>query len=225
MIKIANFISGLFTSVLALGVMTAIFYTTTPLPSAVKADTTGVHPDFRIVTAEDYIYEADNFFNRVDKGEIECLVQNAYHEARSDGYAGMYAVTMVVMNRVDDPRYPNTICGVVYQGPTRESWKTRQHKDLADDQRTFYPIRHRCQFSWYCDGKSDAMRDEDAFFIAQEISHLVIRAYMGEYPLVDITEGSTHYHTNYVSPSWIKDRGMYKVTRVGVHYFYRWEIL
>ena len=48
---------------------------------------------------------------------------------------------------------------------------------------------------------------------------------MGEYPLADITEGSTHYHTNYVSPKWKNDRGMAKITRVGAHYFYRWEIL
>ena len=57
----------------------------------------------------------------------------------SDGYAGMYAVTMVVMNRVADPRYPNTICEVVYQGPTRESWKTKQIKDLPDNERKYYP--------------------------------------------------------------------------------------
>lgn len=225
MSRIVNFISGCMTACLGILTATFIFYTTFPLPSQVNADTTGVKPDFRVVTQDDYIYEVDNWFTQVSQDEIKCLVQNAYHEARSDGYAGMYAVTMVVMNRVADPRYPNTICEVVYQGPTRESWKTKQIKDLPDNERKYYPIRHRCQFSWYCDGKSDDMRDEDAFFLAQEIAHLVIRAYMGEYPLADITEGSTHYHTNYVSPKWKNDRGMAKITRVGVHYFYRWEIL
>ncbi len=189
-----------------------------------SADTTGQHPNFKIVTEEDWIYQAGDW-EPITQSDITCLVQNAYHEARGDGYAGMYAVTMVVMNRVADRRYPDTICGVVYQGPTRESWKTRENPDLADWERVYHPVRNRCQFSWYCDGKSDTMHDEDAFFLAQQISHLVIKAYMGEYPLADITEGSTHYHADYVNPRWASSRGMTKIARVGVHYFYRWEVL
>ena len=86
---------------------------------------------------------------------VRCLALNMYHEARSQGTAGLFAVSAVVINRVNDPRFPNGVCEVVYQGPIRESWKTRQHKDLPDTERQYYPIKNKCQFSWYCDGKSD----------------------------------------------------------------------
>ena len=76
----------------------------------------------------------------------ECLAMNMYHEARNQGTAGVLAVTAVVLNRVHDDRFPDTICEVVEQGPTRSSWK---------DPTIRYPIKNRCQFSWYCDGISD----------------------------------------------------------------------
>ena len=84
---------------------------------------------------------------------VRCLALNMYHEARSQGTAGLFAVSAVVINRVNDPRFPNSVCEVIYQGPTRESWKTRQHKDLPDYKRQYYPVKNKCQFSWYCDGK------------------------------------------------------------------------
>ena len=75
----------------------------------------------------------------VDKAEVDkfrhteatCLAKNMYYEARNQGLAGQLAVSLVVMNRVKDSRYPNTVCGVVEQGPTRESWKKNG---------TYYPI-------------------------------------------------------------------------------------
>ena len=82
---------------------------------------------------------------------VRCLALNMYHEARSQGTAGLFAVSAVVINRVNDSRFPNSVCEVVYQGPTRESWKTRQHKDLPDYKRQYYPVKNKCQFSWYCD--------------------------------------------------------------------------
>lgn len=224
--RLAGIMSAILNGSIISFIAVAVYLTMGPPYPTVQAETRGENkPDFSIVTEDDYLFEMSDWYSNVSKEEVTCLVQNAYHEARSDGYAGMYAVTMVVMNRVSDPRYPDTICEVIQQGPVRESWKTRQHADLPDEERIYYPVKNRCQFSWYCDGKPDVMHDEDAFFLAQEIATLVVRAWMGEYPLADITEGSTHYHTNYVAPNWRHDRGMYKVTRVGVHYFYRWEIL
>ena len=81
-----------------------------------------------------------------DDRSNKCLAMNMYHEARNQGTAGVLAVSAVVFNRVNDSRFPNTVCGVVEQGPTRASWK---------DPKVRFPIKHRCQFSWYCDGKSD----------------------------------------------------------------------
>ena len=59
-----------------------------------------------------------------------CLSMNVFHEAKNQSVEGQIAVAEVVMNRVADTRYPNTVCEVVYQGPTRESWKTKKQKDL-----------------------------------------------------------------------------------------------
>ena len=78
--------------------------------------------------------------------DLDCLARNIYWEARSEPYHGMVAVAQVTLNRVAHKSFPDDICDVVYQGPTRASWK---------DSSVYYPIKHRCQFSWYCDGKSD----------------------------------------------------------------------
>ena len=84
-----------------------------------------------------------------------CLAENIYFEARAESIEGKAGVANVTRNRVNSTLFPNTYCDVVYQGPVRESWKTRQHKDLADEDRVYYPRKHRCQFSWYCDGQKD----------------------------------------------------------------------
>ena len=57
---------------------------------------------------------------------VMCLALNVYHEAKNQDVNGMFAVADVVMNRVEDHRYPNSVCEVVKQGPTRESWKTNR---------------------------------------------------------------------------------------------------
>jgi len=188
-----------------------------------NADTTGIQPDYTQVTSKDYIFKAS--LPDTNLTDLACLAENIYHEARSDGYAGMYAVAMVTLNRVMDPRYPNTVCDVVKQGPVRESWKTRKDPNLAEDERIYYPRKHRCQFSWYCDGLSDKIYEEDAYFNSVDIAKLVLNSADGQFLLVDITEGATHYHTVDVSPNWRFDRGMMYVSRIGQHLFYRWEIL
>ena len=148
--------------------------------------------------------------------ELYCLAMNIYFEAKSEPIAGQYAVADVVLNRVNDARYPNSICEVVLQGPQRESWKTKKIENLEDNQRQFYPIRHKCQFSWYCDGKPDKVRDGDAWRKAQEIAYRIV----GESKFRGVTEGSTHYHATYVSPRWAPQLDL--VGRIGTHIFYRW---
>ena len=80
--------------------------------------------------------------------ELYCLAQNIYFEAGNQPLAGKIAVANVTFNRVEDPQFPDTICGVVYQAKTRVNWKG----DVV-------PIKHKCQFSWYCDGKPDVPTD------------------------------------------------------------------
>ena len=134
---------------------------------------------------------------------IMCLALNVYHEARDQPFIGQVAVAQVVMNRVYDDRYPDHPCEVVFQGPTY-SWKPD------------FPVRHRCQFSWYCDGKSDKVYDEDAYKQALTIAHGV---YYDN--LDDFVEGATHYHAVYVLPEWAESKT--PVVQIGQHMFYRWE--
>ena len=137
-----------------------------------------------------------------------CLALNTYHEAKNQSLVGQIATAQVVMNRVEDDRFPNTICEVVKEGPTRPSW---------EDPKKEYPIRHRCQFSWYCDGKSDIPKNEKAWKLAQDYAYLVLYNRIA----IDITEGATHYHATYVKPSWAKTKT--RTTRIEKHIFYRWE--
>ena len=148
-----------------------------------------------------------------------CMALNIYYESRSDNLAGQYAVADVVLNRMHDDRYPNTVCDVIQQGPVRESWKTKQYPDLPDEERIYLPIRHMCQFSWYCDGKSDDPKDETGWAQAQYVAGAIM--YSGKYR--GITEGATHYHATYVRPKWRLDRGMNHIGRIGSHIFYRWD--
>ena len=146
--------------------------------------------------------------------EGECLALNMYYEARNQGTAGLLGVTSVVLNRVNDRRFPNTICEVVKQGPTRESWKTKKTLDKNDA--IYYPIKNKCQFSWYCDGKPDTPHDLDAYRWAE-----IIVRHVWDQQDSDITGGATHYHSIDVKPEWAKDKTF--LGRVGDHLFYRWE--
>jgi N-acetylmuramoyl-L-alanine amidase len=149
--------------------------------------------------------------------ELYCLAMNIYHESKSEPLAGQYAVADVTINRTLDTRYPNTVCEVVMQARMKESWKTKQYPDLPDSERKYVPVRNKCQFSWYCDGKADAVRDSDAWRKAQEVAYRIVV----EKKFRGITEGSTHYHADYVSPRWAKAFDL--VGRVGTHIFYRWS--
>lgn len=160
--------------------------------------------------------EADLLNQEMFEQEL-CMALNLYHEARGDNIAGMYAVADVVLNRVQDNRYPDTVCDVVHQGPVRESWKTRENPDLPDSERIYYPVRHQCQFSWYCDGENDDVNDETAWALSQEIAYKI----MNDERYRGITEGSTHYHATYVNPRWARE--LTTVGRIGSHIFYRWD--
>ena len=156
----------------------------------------------------------EEYFTREQDPQAYCLAENIYFEARSDVIAGQAAVADVVINRMHDDRYPDTICEVVHDGPVRESWKTRQTEDPNDA--VYYPIKHRCQFSWYCDGKEEVINDRTAWIKAQYIAYQMLYAdrFRG------ITEGATHYHAHYVNPTWAS-RIQY-IGVIGSHKFYRW---
>ena len=120
------------------------------------------------------------------------------------------------MNRVKADHYPDKICEVVYQGPIRESWKTRQNPDLPKAQRVFYPIKHRCQFSWYCDGKHDTPFQGKMWQESINLAKYVMKTPS----LIDVTDGATHYHANYIpDPRWADPKK--KTVAIDTHIFYR----
>ena len=80
------------------------------------------------------------------------------------------------------------------------------------------PVRHRCQFSWSCDGKSDTAHDKDTY---NSIYLFTTQLVSGTITLLDITDGATHYHADYVSTSWAKTKT--KTIEIEDHSFYRWE--
>jgi spore germination cell wall hydrolase CwlJ-like protein len=143
-------------------------------------------------------FAGENLFSKETHPQEWCMAQNLYHEARGSSLADQAAVADVVLNRVKDIRYPNTVCEVVKQGSM--SGKSKG-----------------CQFSWYCDGKSDKATNKTAWLKAQELAYKVMNHDM----YIGITEGSTHYHADYVKPSWAKSLTL--TGQIGDHIYYRWN--
>ncbi|KQT82155.1 cell wall hydrolase [Aurantimonas sp. Leaf443] len=126
--------------------------------------------------------------------EQTCLTNGIYFESRGEKTLGQAAVAQVILNRVRNPAYPKSICGVVYQN---KDW------------------RNRCQFSFACDGLRDRVSDPKAWNAAKTVADQVTR---GQIWLAEVGS-STHYHATYVQPRWAQ--AMEKVDRIGKHIFYR----
>lgn len=137
----------------------------------------------------------------VDVDQMHCLAKNIYFEARGETTIGKIAVANVTVNRVNDQRFPNTICGVVHQAVYSTWWK-ENHDRLV-------PVRNMCQFTWYCDGKSDTLfltdthgnvikANMEAWKESLELAELALK---GE--LTDVTNGATHYfNPRLADPYW-----------------------
>ena len=133
--------------------------------------------------------------------DYHCLASNIYWEARNQPLLGKLAVAQVTQNRVDNMRYPDTICNVVKQTKFYPSGRI----DL-----------HSCQFSWYCDGMGDEPLEHE-FDVYEEAFYLAVD-FIEERPL-DVTEGSTHYHSIKVNPSWANT--LEKIVQIEEHIFYK----
>jgi spore germination cell wall hydrolase CwlJ-like protein len=130
---------------------------------------------------------------RIRVAEENCLAKAVYFEARSESELGQLAVAKVVLNRVRDPNYPKTICGVVYQGSDH---------------------RNSCQFSFACDGVADEVKNRAAWEHSKQIAE---KAIAGD-STIRIIGAATNYHADYVRPKWAKD--MRKLIKIGRHIFY-----
>jgi spore germination cell wall hydrolase CwlJ-like protein len=123
--------------------------------------------------------------------ELECLARAIYFEARGESIKGQAAVAEVILNRVDSPLFPRTVCGVVEQGGAGG-----------------------CQFSFTCDGRSDRIADRRSWYVAEKVASAFIQGAPRE-----LTEGATYFHTPAVRPSWSKRFTL--TARIGSHFFYR----
>ena len=135
--------------------------------------------------------------------EIFCMAQNIYFEAGNQPLAGKVAVGQVVLNRLEHSNYPGTMCDVIYQAKWKENWLGNMH-----------PVRNQCQFSWFCDGKSDDPEISPTWYDSLQVARDVVQ---GAYP--DITEGATHYHNDKVNPYWAES--LNQTVIINNHIFYK----
>ena len=124
---------------------------------------------------------------------LHCLTQAVYYEAGFEPADGRRAVAQVVLNRVRHPAFPNSVCGVVYDGASK-------------------PV---CQFSFTCDGSLRRAPSPRAWAEAQRIAREALQGNVS--PVVGT---ATHYHANYVAPYWAPR--LTKLSQIGAHIFYRW---
>lgn len=123
----------------------------------------------------------------------QCLTQAIYYEAATESDEGKAAVAQVVLNRMRHPAFPNTVCGVVYQGSSRPG----------------------CQFSFACDGSLLRAPIPSIWRRSAEIARAALAGH------VETGVGmATHYHANYVFPRWAPK--LTKIEQIGAHIFYRW---
>ena len=129
--------------------------------------------------------------------QMSCLAGALYFEARGEPIQGQLAVGEVILNRVEDTRYPSSICKVINQGTGR---------------------RFACQFTYTCDGKLETVNERKPYEMALKIAKILMTTHDGK-----LTRGSTHYHSNYVNPKWSKK--FERVAKFGRHIFYRQPML
>lgn len=125
--------------------------------------------------------------------ELSCLARALYFEARGEGIKGQFAVAEVILNRAAVPDFPDSICGVVYQGVGNG---------------------RGCQFSFACDGRPETIGERGAYATAKRIAGLMLQ---GAPHL--LTDGATHFHTRAVRPAWA--RSFPRTAAIGAHLFYR----
>ena len=139
----------------------------------------------------------------IDIEESQCLALNIFFEAAVESTAGKLAVAHVTLNRVKSNNYPNSICEVVKEGIHHSNG---------------LPKRDRCQFSWYCDGRDDVPRNGRSWESSQSIAKWF---YDHQDRLMDITDGATHYHADWMEkyPKWAHKYR--KNVRIDDHIFYK----
>lgn len=163
-----------------------------PVNVAVDFTQTPAQRDYQQISGQSPVTKAHLSHARFKAQEQLCMAEAIYYEARSETRSGQLAVAEVVQNRVKSKHFPNSVCGVVYEGSERTTG---------------------CQFSFTCDGSKDIAPKGKAWKRSQELAQ--INAIGGYAPL---TSGATHYHTVNVAPIWRSNLKFKK--QIGTHKFY-----
>ena len=158
-----------------------------PLVTPVAVQTVAYQP----VVAQPSPFVAAPARTEPKKSEVQCLAENIYYEAGDQSLVGKVAVGQVTINRMHNPKYPKTICGVVNQ-----------------------KIEGVCMFSWKCE-EPKPIRNQRAWKQSQQVAYELLSRDRND--IIDITEGATHFHSARVKPGWRHHR----VTRIDDHIFYR----
>lgn len=149
--------------------------------------------------------------SQIDPDEAFCLAENIYYESKSEDIQGQFAVASVTLNRVNSPKFPDTICKVVEQSTISKIDKK--------------PV---CAFTWYCEnnkkGKDIPIINKNGTINRSVVNQfqlagtIAIKILAGE--IEDNTNGATHFHNYSLSnPSWTKELTKTKV--IGNHAFYK----
>lgn len=149
--------------------------------------------------------QAQQAVHNISEEDKHCLQQNIFFEARNQSTLGQVAVAWVTLNRMESARYPDTICEVVKQG----------HKNADGSM-----VRNKCQFSWYCDGKSDRIPNNVIAQRAWEDTALVAEVVLLDWARSKASpvKDAVMYHADYVNPYWASSYN--RVARIDSHIFY-----
>src|SRR6056297_1764678 len=130
---------------------------------------------------------------RTGGADWRCLAEALYFEARGESVKGQFAVAEVILNRVDSPEFPDTVCGVIRQGTGR---------------------KYQCQFTYTCDGAPEHITNQSAYGQVSKVARMMVEGASRA-----LTGGATYYHTRAVQPRW--SRVFARTASIGVHLFYR----
>ena len=189
-------------------IVSSFVATTVGSSGSPRGDFLWFHP--QNTTVDGLVEIADNVIQKnllIDEKEVMCMAKNIFFEAAVESTAGKLAVAQVTLNRVNSKYYPNTVCEVVYEG---------LHYTASNGLQL--PVRDRCQFSWYCDGKGDEPRKDTRLWTdTQELAKYVL---LRQDDLLDITDGALNYHADYIAaPRWAGRK--HKTAKIDTHIFYR----
>ncbi|MEO9297328.1 cell wall hydrolase [Devosia sp. RY10] len=137
---------------------------------------------------------------RIEHAEAErdCLAQAIYHEARGESAAGQLAVANVIVNRARSAKFPSTLCGVIYQNADKG--------------------RYRCQFTFACDGRTDAPGERRAWARSADLAQAVYAEFATGESVGAVPRSALYYHTTSVRPNWANTYNA--VAQIGSHIFY-----